>query len=159
MAKGRQRKRTRKEIRRQAHRKQQAKRRTTIVAAKSDWKSESPCWSFRILQLQGPYGWERASANDLKAVAERLGHFEAMKWGELVTLPGNPNHLVSVDDLGREARQEFERIFHPQDQVDELMSLRLDARKRVWGRLDHDTPALQLLWWDPEHQVCPSIKK
>lgn len=159
MAKGRRRKRTRKGIRQQAHLEQQAKRRTATAAAKPDWKSESPRWSFRILELEGPYGWERASANDLKAVAARLGHFEAMKWGELVTQPGNPNHLVSVDDLGREARREFERIFHPQDQVDELMSLRLDARKRVWGRLDHDTPALQLLWWDPEHQVCPSMKK
>ena len=159
MAKGRRRKQTRKGIRQQGHLEQQTKRRTAIATAKPDWKSEFPRWSFRILAVKGPYSWDQASPGDLKAVAARLGHFEAMRWGEVVTLPGNPNHLVSVDDLGKEARQEFERIFHAQDQVDELMSLRVDARKRVWGRLDHDTPALQILWWDPEHQVCPSTKR
>lgn len=159
MAKGRRRKQARKGVRQQRILERRAKRSTASVMARPDWKSEFPRWSFRILKPEGPYGWGRASSNDLKTVADRLGRFESMKWGELVTLPGNPHHLVSVDDLGKEARQEFERIFHPQDQVDELMSLRVDARKRVWGRLDHDTPALQILWWDPEHKVCPSTKR
>jgi hypothetical protein len=40
-----------------------------------------------------------------------------------------------------------------QDDVEAVLSLRISARERVWGILDG--PALQVLWWDPEHQVYP----
>jgi len=38
-----------------------------------------------------------------------------------------------------------------------LFSFAIDGRRRVWGiRREH---VLCLLWWDPNHQVCPSQKK
>ena len=43
------------------------------------------------------------------------------------------------------------------DDVDEVHSLRLSGVHRVWGILTENV--LTLLWWDPNHEVCPSLKK
>jgi len=40
---------------------------------------------------------------------------------------------------------------------DALYSLRLSGKLRLWGVRDRSV--LQLLWYDPEHQVCPSPLK
>jgi len=39
--------------------------------------------------------------------------------------------------------------------TDALVSLRLSGKERVWGILQEN--ALLLLWWDPGHEICPSI--
>jgi hypothetical protein len=39
----------------------------------------------------------------------------------------------------------------------ELFSLRLEGKLRLWGR--RGGAILYLLWFDPEHLVCPSRKK
>ena len=44
-----------------------------------------------------------------------------------------------------------------QDDVDELMSFRLDSRGRVWCIQTGNI--MRVLWWDPNHEVCPSFKK
>ncbi len=75
-----------------------------------------------------------------------------MTWAEL--LGGKQNHNVSVSDLCKAARQRLEEI--GQDDIDELLSLRLSGKERVWGILSEGV--CTLLWWDPEHQVCPSVK-
>ena len=65
------------------------------------------------------------------------------------------HHLVKVENLSAEAQGYLDRV--GLDDVDELVSLRLSGRERVWGILDENI--LNLLWWVPEHQVCPSLKK
>lgn len=43
------------------------------------------------------------------------------------------------------------------DDLDQLFSLRLTVRKRVWGIKEGNI--FWILWWDPEHEVCKSHKK
>jgi hypothetical protein len=43
------------------------------------------------------------------------------------------------------------------DEFEDLVSLRLSARERVWGILAEGV--LELLWWDPDHKVCPSLPR
>ena len=64
---------------------------------------------------------------------------------------GNHNHSVPIEKLSREVQKRLETI--RQDEVGELFSLRLDAKKRLWGI--RDGHVLKLLWYDPNHQVCP----
>jgi hypothetical protein len=60
-----------------------------------------------------------------------------------------------VDKLIKEAQDRLTEI--SLDDLDELTSLHLTGKGRVWGIIDQGV--MNLLWWDPEHQVCPSHKK
>lgn len=65
------------------------------------------------------------------------------------------SHLIAVSDLAKNAQRRLEEI--GQADVDEVYSLRFGGQKRIIGIRSGD--ALKILWWDPEHQVCPSQKK
>lgn len=89
----------------------------------------------------------------LLEVMERLGNFEGMTWTEIEQSTGS--HPISKNLLIKSAQDRLIEI--KQDDVDELFSLRVNGKARIWGiREEH---VLRVLWWDPEHQVCPSEKK
>lgn len=73
--------------------------------------------------------------------------------GQLVSRYGN--HKMEVADLDKEARDRLVEI--DLDDLDELWSLRLSGRERVWGTITRNV--FSLLWWDPEHTVYPVSKK
>jgi hypothetical protein len=60
-----------------------------------------------------------------------------------------------VGELCKTARDRLEDL--RLEDIDELVSLRLGGAERVWGIRDGNV--MLLLWWDPEHAVCPSLKK
>jgi hypothetical protein len=43
------------------------------------------------------------------------------------------------------------------DEQARLFSLRITGKMRLWGIRDIET--LRVLWWDPQHSVCPPLKK
>ncbi len=61
---------------------------------------------------------------------------------------------MEIAKLSAEARQRLVEL--RQDDVDELFSLRMTGRRRVWGF--REANVLRFLWWDPDHQVCPVDK-
>ncbi len=63
--------------------------------------------------------------------------------------------MVQVGDLCSKAQKRLIDI--SKDDCDELFSLRIMVRQRIRGIKDGNI--LWLLWWDPEHEVCPSHKK
>jgi hypothetical protein len=102
-----------------------------------------------------PYGWHTLDTQTLRYVHEKLTHFEGRTWGEILVQDKKSNHSVEIDQLCSEAKSRLSEI--GQDDIDELVSLRLSARERIWGILDQGI--LTLLWWDPNHNVCPSKLK
>jgi hypothetical protein len=112
-----------------------------------------PAWSLAYVDHDGPFGWSGCqSRDDLKEVAERLRNFESMKWQQLRE---GGSHVVEVAQCSAEAQKRLQEL--RRDDIDALYSLRISGKKRVIAvKLDH---LLALLWWDPEHQVCPSEKK
>ena len=65
------------------------------------------------------------------------------------------SHVVEVSACSAEAQKRLRDM--RREDIDGLYSLRITGRKRVIAvKLDH---LLALLWWDPDHQVCPSTKK
>lgn len=75
-----------------------------------------------------------------------------MKWSEILN---RNSHAVPISKICPEAQGRLKEL--KQDDVDELISLRLTGKKRVWGIRDQNI--LKILWWDPEHTVCPSLKR
>jgi hypothetical protein len=118
----------------------------------NEFYEQKPAWRISKMVMNGDYGWEILDVQKLIVIKDKLSSFESMTWNEILTNPGS--HQVKIDKLSKEAQSYLEKMNYG---VDELLSLRLSGKERVWGILAEGI--LDILWWDPEHQVCPSLKK
>ena len=67
---------------------------------------------------------------------------------------GTRSHFINVSDLEKEAQKRIDQLhLH----IDQVLSLRLDARTRLFGVMDNGT--MDILWYDPDHEICKSSKK
>lgn len=104
------------------------------------------------MEMCDPFGWHLIDGKLLLEIRDKLRNFESMTWGEIM---GRESHLVPTKSLCKKAIERLAEL--NLDELEELFSLRLSGRERVWGVLEHNV--LTLLWWDPDHEVCPSLKK
>ncbi len=112
-----------------------------------------PSWRISGIEMVEPYGWDTLDTSMLLYIKDKLTSFESMTWAEILVQGKKFHHTVALVSLSQEAQSRLREI--NLDDIDELVSLRLSAKERVWGILDQGV--LSLLWWDPEHQVCPSL--
>jgi hypothetical protein len=89
---------------------------------------------------------------DFDNLCDRLRSFETMTWDQIAR---SGSHFVDVDALIGDAQRRLIEL--RLDDLDQLFSLRLSARTRLWGIVRDDV--FDALWWDPQHQICPSEKK
>lgn len=116
---------------------------------------QRPAWRIGRLEMAGPWGWNRLPADKLTEVREKLSQFETMTWREMLMDAKKRYHNVPIANLSSAAQARLEQL--GQADIDQILSLRISAKERVWG-IQHSA-VVNLLWWDPEHQVCPSEKK
>ncbi len=83
---------------------------------------------------------------------EHLHNFETM---DETAIRNTGSHQIDIANLCKEARDRLVQI--EQDDIDYLMSFRVTGRRRVWCRVIENI--MLVLWWDPDHKVCPSILK
>jgi len=124
----------------------------TPRAADLNVEELKPIWSFKIMDTDGPFSWRRLYGKNVGLVLDRLKHLETMSWAEIT---GEDNHFIGRDRCSQGARDRLNEI-HLED-IDSIYSLHVTGRQRVIGIRDRHI--LQILWYDPEHQVCPSKKK
>ncbi len=106
------------------------------------------------MEVRERFGWHLLDRARALRVRERLADFESMTWAEILGR-GDQHHPVAVSDLAPEARRRLTQL--RLEDLDDLISLRLSGRERVWGFPDQVLPSiLHLLWWDPDHEVCPA---
>jgi hypothetical protein len=118
-----------------------------------DSEEKRPVWRFQIVDFEGPFGWLECKPRvKLRDVIQKLGNFESMKWHEI---EGSQSHFISVESLSKPAQDRLLEI--GQEDIDQVFSLRLMGAERVIGI--RDRWILKLLWWDPNHEVCPSKLK
>src|SRR5712664_3459586 len=112
------------------------------------------CWRVSDIDWEGPWGWSRATCEELlKHIVPRLHHLESMTWGQVEGPTGS--HFVEVMDIVSDARQRLVDI--GRDEQARLFSVRITGEMRIWGI--RDIAIWRVLWWDPKHSVCPSPKK
>ena len=102
--------------------------------------------------MEVPYGWQDLSREKLLQIIERLRALETMTWSDILVKGKKDNHEIPFGDLVRPAQACLKQVW--QGGVDSVVSLRLTARERIFGIMDDGV--LHLIWWDPEHEVCPS---
>jgi hypothetical protein len=111
-----------------------------------------PSWRFRTLDIDGPFCPTRMTPAEVREVRSKLGNFESMTWAEIER---GGSHSIAVSELEKPAR---ERLEHLQlDDIEEVFSLRLSGKERVFGL--RQGAVMRLLWWDPDHEVCPAPLK
>lgn len=116
--------------------------------------SGSPlAWRFSGCDRGGLFSWDGLEhGGPFKEVIERFHEFEKMNWDQIIATGSHP---IAVYQCEKPARDRLAEI--QQDDLDELMSFRISGQKRAW--CIQDCNIMRVLWWDPEHKVCPSPKK
>lgn len=116
--------------------------------------SDSECITYRfdLIDHEGP--WPLAGAADeLAEVLRKLAQFESVKFEELSGRRGAK--LIPLANLAARAQSRLLEI--ALDDVPGLWELHLDGKGRVWGH--REGSVMHIVWWDPQHQVCPSKKR
>jgi hypothetical protein len=114
-----------------------------------------PSWRLSNMRMQAPFGWDSISRDDMKQVIDHLKSLESMTWSAILVGAKKHNHTCDVGGMCKAARECLTRDW--QGGADEALSIRLSGKKRIWGILEG--PILYLLWWDPDHDVYPSLLK
>jgi hypothetical protein len=116
--------------------------------------NEHCCPEFRAgkMDMEGNWGWQNFKPIEMQELLQKIFDSQKLTWQQLRE---RKSHLVKVEDLTPTAQKRLIAI--KQDDLDELFSLRLTGKKRIWGIKDGNI--LWLLWWDPEHEICPSLLK
>lgn len=126
-----------------------------IASSPTGYYHLRPSWRISKLEMVEPYGWHIIDIEKLNYIREKLVHFESMTWDEILIKGKKFHHSVATDKLSLEAQRRLRET--RQDDIDDIVSLRLTGTERVWGILDQGI--LNLLWWDEYHSVCPSLLK
>ena len=105
------------------------------------------------MDVEGRWGWNNSNNSkfDMKLFLEKVFENQKLSWQEL---KNNGSHDVDLDKIITEARKRLEEI--EQDEIAQLYSLRLSGKMRMWGIKDNNI--FWILWWDPHHEICPSVK-
>ena len=114
-----------------------------------------PTWSFALLDPVGAFGWTHFQRCDLDELLARFREWEKMTWAEILAVGGKQNHSIDVYKCSKDAKERLK--FLGLGDHEQLMSLRVNSKARVIGVRDRDI--FYILWWDPDHQVCPSTQK
>ena len=125
------------------------------AANPDDYWKQRPAWRISKLQKNDPYGWHLLTIQDVHSIQEKLLSFESMTWSEILIKGKKFNHLVEVTKLCKSAQDSL--VSMAIEDIDEILSLHLSGKERVWGILDRGV--VELLWWDPNHEICPSLLK
>lgn len=118
-----------------------------------NFDAQTPVWQFKSIDKDGRWGWEKITKETLwNSVIEKIKNYETMTW---YSLNSNGSHSIAKIDIINEAQKRLREL--GQDDIDKLYSLRLTGKQRMWGI--KDGRILKILWFDPKHEICPSLKK
>jgi hypothetical protein len=124
------------------------------IAEQPNGQSMKFCWRVSDIDWEGQWGWSRATCQELLFdVIPKLHELASMRWGQIDGPTGS--HFVEVSVLSPDAQRRLTEI--DKDEQARLFSLRITGTIRIWGI--RDIAILRVLWWDPNHEVCPSFKR
>jgi hypothetical protein len=95
------------------------------------------------MEMVDPFGWHGVDGPTLHHIRGRLAHLETMTWAEILVRAKKQSHSIKVADICSAAQQRLEALSL---MLEDVVSLRLSARERVYGYLENGV--LIVLWWD-----------
>ena len=118
-------------------------------------------WKFDLLDRSGKFAFDLSrDIFDHREVLEKLIHFSNMTWSQVLSATHDAgkskNHILDPEKLSKEAQ---ERIVakHLEGESDSIFSFALQNKLRIIGIRRGE--CFHAVWYDPEHEFCPSFKK
>lgn len=114
--------------------------------------SMHPSWKFSKSDLQHEK-WSLLKSDFFNEIFPKLIDFERRTWSDIVS-DKKHNHWIDTSKLIKEAQ---DRLIELKIFYDELFSLRLTGTLRIFGYIENGV--YYIIWYDPNHEICPSPKK
>ena len=118
-----------------------------------------PTWLFSIFDINSEKWGLVVFQQKLSIILNKFKSLETMTWHEIKQQKHDnnksSNHPIAIYKLSKQAQDRLKEI--NMDEVPEVFSLRVSNTFRLLGI--RKGAGFQLLWVDPEHEVCPSQKK
>lgn len=92
-------------------------------------------------------------------ILDKLISFEGQTWAEIQSASGGRrngtnSHFEDIAILCKDAQRRIEELHLD---IDQVFSLRLTATLRIYGILENGV--FNVLWYDPNHEICPAVKR
>jgi hypothetical protein len=112
-----------------------------------------PSWRFSTVDRDGPFKWPVDEVIEAH-ILRKLHDFDSMRWSDI---EGPKHHFLDISGKGfsKEAKDRLQEIGH--DDAPGVFSFHFSGKCRIIGL--RDGAAINLLWFDAEHQVWPSELK
>lgn len=135
---------------------------TTVKQADVGYDNAIPVWMFDKIDRNGESIAFDITRKDFdhREILDKMISFSSMTWAQLNRQTHDngrsKNHILQVESLSKVAQNRIIAM-HLEEDNDRLYSIALNNTLRVIGIRDKDR--FHVLWYDPEHKVCPSKKK
>lgn len=120
--------------------------------AASSADARQPSWLFGMADWTGPWAIREQES---VWVLKRLAALETATWAEIKRRKGrgagSGSHYIPVARIIIKAQNRLREIGVDND---ELFSLRVNGKPRLWGLLEG--ASFNIIWWDPNHEICPT---
>ena len=120
-----------------------------------------PVWAFKQCDLEHEKWSIKNNEAFLDNILSKLISYEGMTWGgDTISFRGKSvgngtnNHFEYIANMSKDAQRRAKDIHLD---VDQLFSLRLTGKERLYGVLNNGV--FSVLWYDSEHEIYPSAKK
>lgn len=121
-------------------------------APAGDSHEHRPAWRFSHCDGDGPWPWNWDS---VLVHFDKLVQLEGRTWPDITGKGAIGAKRIPLANLCKAAQRRLEQVLV--DDTDALWELGLGGKPRLWGL--RVGSCFHFLWWDPEHEVCPSAKK
>lgn len=123
--------------------------------------NEHPVWSFDNIDRDGKFAFDvERSDFQHKEVIRKIIDYSSMTWSEIKRQTHDDgkskHHFIVRDKLSKEANDRFSNKRLEEDS-DSIFSFALQNKLRIVGI--RRGKVFHVLWYDPNHEVCPSKKK
>ena len=117
-------------------------------------KDKNIVWDVSQVDDDGKWGWRRINCSFFfKEIWKKMRNFETTTWAEI---QGKTHHMIPISGIIKSEQKRLEELGH--DDEDRLASFHINGRQRLWA-IRRSENIFYLLWWDPDHEICPSHKK
>lgn len=116
-------------------------------------REERFSWTYRSFDKEGLFKNSKNLGGNLIDVFEMKKHLEEKSYRELGF---QGSHFVDANKLSKEAQKRLKTL--KMDDFGSLFSFRISGKQRLWC-VKLEEGLMGVLWWDPEHKICPSQKR
>jgi len=119
----------------------------------SSFKPGHVIWSFSDFDPAANWGTVNTRNLPFLYIADKLKSYQRLGW-DGIQRDISKHHPVEISNLVKKAQ---DRIRVLKIVADSLFAFRFSSTQRLWGVRYQDV--YSVLWWDPDHEVCPSHLK